>query len=84
MSSPESEEIAAAPPSPGFSTPMKRICNDGAGHAESNAARMDTESEADIEKEFEESTGKKRSYAGPIVCRIIKEWTTGPTATEEA
>ena len=60
MSGPESEEIYAAPPPPGFSTPTKAIRNDGAGHAESNAARMETESDADVEKQFDKSTGKKR------------------------
>ena len=46
---------------------------------------MDTESEADVEKEFKESTGKKRSYAGPIIYRVqvVKEWTTGPQAKLE-
>ena len=84
MSCPESEEIAAAPPPPGLSTPTKSKSNDGAGHAESDDARMETESEADVEKEFGESTGKRRCYAGPLTYRTIKEWTTGPTATLEA
>ena len=59
MSCSESEEIDAAPPPPGFTTPTKRICNDGAGHADPDDARMETDSEADVEKEFGESTGKK-------------------------
>ena len=45
---------------------------------------METNSEADVEKEFGESTGKRRCYAGPLTYRTIKEWTTGPTATLEA
>ena len=73
MSCPESVQIDAALPPPSYSTPTKPIRNDGAVHAESNAERMETESEADVEKEFEESTGKKRSYAGPIVYRVVKE-----------
>ena len=84
MSCLESEEIAAAPPPPGFSTPTKSKSNDGAGHAESDDARMETESEAYVEKQFGKLTGKKQCYAGPLVHRIIKQWTTGPTATKEA
>ena len=72
MPRPESEQIDAAPPPPGYSTPTKPIRNDGAAHVSPDAGRMDTESEADVEKEFEESTGKKRSYAGPIVYRFVK------------
>ena len=57
MSCPESEEIHAAPQKPGFSTPTKAIRNDRAAHAESDAERMETESEDDVEKQFDESTG---------------------------
>ena len=57
MPRPESEENDAAPPPPGFTTPTKAIRNDGANHAESDAERMETESEADVEKQFDESTG---------------------------
>ena len=49
----ESEEIDAALPPPGFSTPTKAIRNDGAVHAESDAERMETESDADVEKKFD-------------------------------
>ena len=66
MPRPESEKIDAAPPPPGYSTPTKLIRNDGAGHAESNAARMDTESEADVEKEFDESTGAQLCWSHSI------------------
>ena len=79
----ESEEINAAPPPPGFTTPTKAKCNDGAAHAESNDERMETESEADGEKQFGESTGKKRNYAGPLSYRFIKQWTIGPNAKLE-
>ena len=79
----KSEQEDAAPQQPGFTTPTKAIRNDGAAHAVSNAARMDTESEADVEKEFDKSTGKKRSYTGPIVYRVVQEWTTGPQAMLE-
>ena len=44
---------------------------------------METESDADVEKEFEKPTGKKRSYAGPLVYRVVKEWTTSPQAKLE-
>ena len=57
MSCPESGQIDAAPPPPGFTTPTKAIRNDGAGHAEPDADRMDTDSDADVEKQFDESTG---------------------------
>ena len=57
MSCPEPEQIDAAPPPPGFTTPTKAIRNDGAGHAEPDADRMDTDSDADVEKQFDESTG---------------------------
>ena len=51
------EEGDAAPSDPPFSTPKKADCNDGAGHAESDAARTETESDANVEKQFDESTG---------------------------
>ena len=74
MSSPESEEIDAALPPPCFSTPTKSKSNDGAGHAESDDARIETDSEADVEKQFGESTGKnlKRCYVGPLTYRFVK------------
>ena len=77
MSCPEPEQIVAAPPPPGFSTPTKADRNDGAAHAESNAARMETESDADVEKQFDESTGKKRTYHPYLVYTEIKSWATG-------
>ena len=83
MSCPESGQIDAAPPPPGFSTPTKAIRNDGAGHAGPDAERMEIESDADVEKEFEKSTGKKRRNAGPLVYRFVKEWTTGSQAKLE-
>ena len=56
MSCPESEEIAAAPPPPDFSTPTKRICNDGACHGKPDAEGTDVESDSDVQKKFDEST----------------------------
>ena len=83
MSCPESEQIDAAPPPPGYLTPTKSKNHDGAAHAEPNAERMDTESDPEVEKQFDKSTGKKRCYAGPLVYRIVKQWTTGPQAKLE-
>ena len=83
MPRPESQENFAAFPPPGFTTPTKAKCNDGAGHAEQDADRMETESEAGVEKQFGESTGKKRCYAGPLSYRFIKAWTIGPHAKME-
>ena len=57
MSCPASEEIDAAPPPPGCSTPPQDESNGGAAHAESDAERMETESEADGEKQVDKSTG---------------------------
>ena len=77
MSCPESEQIGAAPQSPGFSTPTKADRNDGAAHAESYAEGMETESEADVEKQFDKSTGKKRTYHPYLVYTEVKRWATG-------
>ena len=57
MPRPESEEIDAALPPPGFTTPKKAKLNDGAGHGEPDAEGTDAESDSDVEKKFEESTG---------------------------
>ena len=68
MSCPASEEIEAAPPRPGYSTPTKADRNAGAAHAESNAEGTNAESAADVDKQFDESTRKihkKRKFARP-------------------
>ena len=57
MSCRSDEEEDADPPQPGISMQTKAICNDGAAHAESDAEGMETESEADGEIQFDESTG---------------------------
>ena len=57
MSCRSDDEDDAGPPPPGFSTPTKAIRSDGAAHAESDAERMETETEANVEKQFDESTG---------------------------
>ena len=79
----ESEKDDAATPEPGFSTPTKAICNDGACHAEPDAEGTEADSDADVKKGFDESTGKKRDYAGPHSYRVIKEWATGQHALLE-
>ena len=74
MSCPASEEISAAPPPPDFSTPTQSNRNDGAGHVSPDAGRMETESDADVEKQFDESTGKmhkKRKFAPFHEYRVI-------------
>ena len=74
MSCPESGQIVDAPPPPGFTTPTKPDRNDGAAHAESNAEGTSAESDADVEKQFDESTGKmhkKRKFAPPHEYRVI-------------
>ena len=57
MSCRSDEEDDAAPLQPGFSTLTKAICNDGAGYGEPDAERTDAESDSDVEKKFDESTG---------------------------
>ena len=79
----ESEEEDDALSPPGFSTPTKVICNDGAGHAEPDAEGTESESDADVEKQFDESTGKKRNYTGYQKYRFIKQWVTGAEAVLE-
>ncbi len=64
------EEDHAAPPLSGFSTPNKASRNDGAGHAEPDAEGTEDESDLDVEKKFDESTGKKRNYTGYHTCRL--------------
>ena len=57
MSCPEPEEIDVAPPQPRCSTPTQDESNGGAARAEPDADGMETESEADGEKQFDKSTG---------------------------
>ena len=77
MSCPASEEIGAAPPPPVSPPPPQDESNGGAAHAESDAERMETESEADGKKQFDKSTGKKRKYSLYLVYTEVKRWTTG-------
>ena len=57
MLCPESEEEDAALPPPGFTMLTKHIRNDGACHGEPDAEGSDAESDSDVEKKFDESTG---------------------------
>jgi hypothetical protein len=41
------------------------------------------ESDADVEKQFDESTGKKRNYTGYQKYQFIKQWVTGAEAVLE-
>ena len=83
MSCQSDEEDDADPPPPGLSTPTKAIRNDGAGHGEPDAGGMQTESDADVEKQFDESTGNKRKYHPYLNHTEVKRWTTGEDATLE-
>ena len=83
MSDREADEELDAPPPPGFSTPTKVNGNDGAGHAEPDAEGTESESDADVEKQFGESTGKKRNYTGYQKYRFIKQWIIGEDAVLE-
>ena len=58
-------------------TPPQDESNGGAAHAESDAQGMETESDADIAKQFDKSTGKKRKYNPYLVYTEVKRWTTG-------
>ena len=84
MSCRSDEEDDAAPLQPGFSTPTKADRNDGAGHAESDAERMETESDADGEKQFDKSTGKKRKHSAFHKYREVGRWATGQQSVLEA
>ena len=80
MSCPESEEIDAAPP-PGFSTPTKAICNDGTGHAGPDAVGTEANSDRDVEKQFDESTGRSAIMLGPILTDLSRSG-SGPLDLE--
>ena len=53
----DSEEGDAAPPPPSFTTPTKLSRNDGACHAKPDAEGTESKSDADVGKQFDESTG---------------------------
>ncbi len=78
----ESDEDNAVPPPPGFTTPknLKARRNDGACHADSDAEGTEDESDANVEKQFDESTGNERNYTGYQKYQFIKQWVTGEDA----
>ncbi len=57
LSDRESEEEHNAPLPPSFSTPTKISLNDGVGHAEPDAEGTEDETDANVKKQFDESTG---------------------------
>ena len=57
MSCRSDEEEDAAPLPPGFTMLTKHISNDGACHGKPDAEGTDVESDSDVEKKFDESTG---------------------------
>ncbi len=69
MSDRECEEQHDAPPPPGFSTPTKADRNDPACHAEPDAEGTEDESDADVEKQFEESDGQEANIS--VYWRIL-------------
>ena len=76
MSCRSDDEGDAAPPPPGLTMPTKADRNSGAGHGKPDAQRMETESDADAEKQFDESTGKKRKYSAYLNYTEVKRWST--------
>ncbi len=60
-----------------FTTPTKACRNDGACHAGSDAEGTEVESEPDVEKQSDESTGKKLEYHPFRQYNEIKLWKTG-------
>ncbi len=70
----ESEEEDDAPLQPAFTTPTKASGNDGAGHAEPDAEGTEDEFDADVEKQFDKPTGKKRNYTGYRLAAPAERW----------
>ena len=71
-----SEEIGAAPPPPVSPPPPQDESNGGAAHAESDAERMETASEAKGQKQFDKSTGRMRKFAPFLEYREVGRWAT--------
>ena len=70
------EEDDAALPAPCFSTPTKANRNDEACHGEPDAGGTKSLSDADVEKQFDKSTGKKRKYSAYLNYTEVKQWST--------
>ncbi len=63
---------------PAFTTQTKASRNDGADHAVSDAEGTQSESDAYVEIQFDELTGKKRENNPFLQYTEIKLWKTGP------
>ena len=77
------EEDDAAPLPLILTTPMKVSRNDGACHAGSDAEGTEDESDADVEKQFDELTGKKRAYHSFLEYGEVMRWQTGSDSVLE-
>ena len=53
----EEQSSDSSPPPLSFTAPTKAISNDGAGHGGQDAEETNSESDVNLEKEFNESTG---------------------------
>jgi hypothetical protein len=79
----ESEEEDDAPLPPGFTTQVKAIRNDEACHADPDAEGTEADSDPDVEKQFDESTGKKLKYNPYLQYTEVMRWSTGPDSLLE-
>ncbi len=77
------EEDDPAPPPPCFSTPTKAVGSDGACHACQEAEETEAELDDNVEKQFEESTGKKRNYNPYLQYAEGMRWKTCPDSLLE-
>jgi hypothetical protein len=82
MSRRSDEENNAAPPQPILTTQTKVSRNDGAGHAASDAEATESYSDANVEKQFDESTGKRESHPFLEYTEVML-WKTGPDSVLE-
>jgi hypothetical protein len=73
----ESEDDNAAPLQPAFPLQTKAIRNYGACHGKQDAEGTESESDADVERAFNESTGKKCRYNPYLQYTEVKRWSTG-------
>ena len=56
--------------------PTKANCNDGACHGGSDAEETESKLDSDVEKEFDESTGKKRKGSSYLNHTEVMWWPT--------
>ncbi len=74
------EEDQIAPSPPGFST---LASNDGAGHADPDAAGSKAYSDPDVEKQFNKLKGKKLEYHPYLQYTEVIQWKTCPDSVLE-